>query len=365
MSRAQPLLGSRPRRLLGARRARTRGLVYSMPGGRADDPFGGRTCAGESVAWHLIDAGTSDDDGAGRVASRFPWGGESMSLNHPGLDLVTEVRSAVEDPSRRASQASGIVASTVADPIQEMAGSFHSATVPRGPAASGWTGLPKLLGDYEIIEEVGRGGMGVVFKVHDLALDRVAALKIIQHFGATSGEAMDRFFSAARLWARLNHPSIVPIYNVGQVDGMPYVVSEFIEGVDLSALVAPSGGLPAPDAARIIAEVADALHFAHEHGVIHRDVKPSNIMVDPDGHAVLMDFGLARSLAGDDEASLTLEGQIIGTPAYMSPEQADGRLDTMGPASDIYSLGATLYTLPRRPSADTGPDCPGDFAADP
>jgi hypothetical protein len=209
-----------------------------------------------------------------------------------------------------------------------------------------WSGLPSRLGDYEVIEQIGCGGMGVVFKVRDVALDRIAALKIIRHFGAADGEAMDRFFRGARLWARLNHPSIVSIYHVGQVDGMPYVVSEFIEGVDLSTMArAGAGGLSVRDAAGFIAEVADALHFAHEQGVIHRDVKPSNIVIKPDGHAVLVDFGLARSLSADDEASLSVVGAIIGTPSFMSPEQVEGRHDLLGPATDIYSLGATLYTL--------------------
>jgi serine/threonine protein kinase len=209
----------------------------------------------------------------------------------------------------------------------------------------GWSGLPPRVGDYEVLQLAGCGGMGVVYKVRDCALERDAALKVIRHFGPPDGEVMDRFFRAARLWARLDHPAIVPIYHVGQLNGMPYVVSKFIEGPNLSVLLSHSDGIPAHEAARIIAEVADALHFAHEHRVIHRDVKPSNIMMGDDRHPILTDFGLARSLSAGDEASVTFEGQIVGTPAYMSPEQVDGRLDAIGPASDIYSLGATLYSL--------------------
>jgi serine/threonine protein kinase len=223
----------------------------------------------------------------------------------------------------------------------------RSVTRELGPAGRtpGWSGLPLRVGDYEVIQQVGRGGMGVVYMVRDCALERVAALKIIRHFGPPDGEAMDRFFRAARLWARLEHPGIVPIYHVGQLDGMPYVVSKFLEGPNLSAFVSHNGDIGARDSARIIAEVADALQFAHEHGVVHRDVKPSNIMMEDDGHPILVDFGLARSLTTSDEASVTMEGQIVGTPAYMSPEQVDGRLDAIGPPSDVYSLGATLYTL--------------------
>jgi tRNA A-37 threonylcarbamoyl transferase component Bud32 len=208
-----------------------------------------------------------------------------------------------------------------------------------------WSVPPQKLGEYEVIEKIGEGGMGVVYKVRDVALDRVVALKMIRHFGSSDGAAMDRFFRAARVTARLRHPSIVPIFQVGQVDGTPYVVSQFIEGRDLSAIAGRSGRLPAREAAGIAAQVAEALHFAHEHDVIHRDVKPSNIMIQPDSHALLTDFGLARPVATCDEASVTMEGLIVGTPSYMSPEQAEGRQGAMGPASDVYSLGATLYTI--------------------
>jgi serine/threonine protein kinase len=208
-----------------------------------------------------------------------------------------------------------------------------------------WLSCPPKLGDYQIVERLGEGGMGVVFKVRDTALDRSAALKVLPYLTAAGGEAMDRFFRAARLWAQLSHPSIAPIYHVGQVDGTPYIVSKLVDGIDLSVLLRQSGGMATGDAARITAEIADALHSAHAAGVIHRDVKPSNIMISPDGHATLVDFGLARSCSADVEASLTMVGVIIGTPQYMSPEQAQGLHDLVGPATDIYSLGATLYTL--------------------
>jgi serine/threonine protein kinase len=270
---------------------------------------------------------------------RFSEEAENLSrLQHPGVVRVYELETFARPTS---SDLSGVKApATRAD--------FDTATtdVDSQPSSTRmWSSLPTRLGDYEVIEQIGRGGMGAVFKVRDVALDRLAALKISsRHLGAADGEGMDRFFRAARLWARLNHPSIVAIYHVDQFDGMPYIVSEFIEGVDLSTLVR-SGGLSVRDAAGLIAEVADALEFAHGQGILHRDVKPSNIMIEPDGHTVLVDFGLACSLSADDEASITVVGNIIGTPTYMSPEQVEGRHDLLEPATDVYSLGATLYTL--------------------
>ncbi len=205
--------------------------------------------------------------------------------------------------------------------------------------------MPRSLGDYQVLRVLGSGGMGTVYLARDVALGRLVALKVIRHFDTSDGRSMERFLRSARITAGLSHPSIVPIYNVGQVDGRLFIVSQYIEGNELSALMRQAGRVPPGDAARIVGEVAEALHCAHEQGVIHRDVKPSNIMVDSGGHALLTDFGLARSLVQDDEVSFTIEGDVVGTPAYMSPEQIEGRLDAVGPAADVYSLGATLYTI--------------------
>src|SRR5262249_32040697 len=152
-----------------------------------------------------------------------------------------------------------------------------------------WPGLPSRLGDYEVLEQVGSGGMGVVYKVRDLALNRILALKIIRHFGPANELALDRFFRDARVSGRLRHPSILAITHVGQVGGMPYVVRRFIDGEDLSPFLKKAGRLPARDAAGIVAVVADVLDFAHRHGVIHRDIKPSNILIAPDRRPVLTD----------------------------------------------------------------------------
>jgi tetratricopeptide (TPR) repeat protein len=300
---------------------------------------------GQPEASDLVETGTLEAVANHLIAQLRRTADSLVGPAGPGQAPISETRSAVLEAAHSVSRWSGIPGATEPESTQGRTGPFCEETIPLDPATSGRSVPRQRLGDYEVIEEVGRGGMGVVFKVHDVALGRVAALKVIRHLGAADGESMDRFFRAARLWARLDHASIVPIYNVGHVDGTPYVVSQFIDGVDLSALVSTSGGVPANDAARIFAEVADALSFAHARGVIHRDVKPSNIMIKPDGHPVLVDFGLARSIADDGEASLSVDGAILGTPSYMAPEQALGRLRELGPAADVYSLGAALYTV--------------------
>ena len=205
-------------------------------------------------------------------------------------------------------------------------------------------------GRYKIVNELGRGGMATVYLALDTVLDRRVALKIPKLTSADDS-LLKRFQREARVGAQLGHSNICQVIEVNQFDGVPYLTMEFIKGVSLSDLLKQRGGtLPEQEAVRLAHTLAKALGEAHGKGIIHRDLKPSNIMIREDGTPVVMDFGLARR--EDDEHMTT---GVIGTPEYMSPEQATGENRTIGPATDVYSLGVILYELltgrtPFRPS---------------
>ena len=197
-------------------------------------------------------------------------------------------------------------------------------------------------GPYELIEEVGRGGMGVVFKARQKRLDRIVAIKMILGSHLANQDQVARFYAEARAAARLQDPRIVAIHDVGQYGGQHYFAMEFIAGPSLARLL-EAGPLDPMLAARLVLEVARAMGRLHALGIVHRDLKPSNILLDEQGQPSISDFGLAKMLSADGPTTRT--GAIIGTPSYMAPEQAAGRGEAVGPLSDVYSLGAILYEL--------------------
>ncbi|MFA5794632.1 MAG: tetratricopeptide repeat protein [Candidatus Brocadiia bacterium] len=198
---------------------------------------------------------------------------------------------------------------------------------------------PKQFGKYQLVKKLGQGGMGLVYLAVDQNLNRQVALKVIT---SNDKEMLDRFQREAKAVAMLKHPNIVQIYEAGHVDKQHYFTMDYIEGVSLDDISQSKTPELFPRLARIIFQVAQALYYAHSQGIIHRDIKPANILVDKSGKAYITDFGLAKQLTGEGRA-LTMSGTVVGTPEYMSPEQAQGKKDQMDQLSDIFSLGSTLY----------------------
>ncbi|MBN1417386.1 MAG: tetratricopeptide repeat protein [Planctomycetes bacterium] len=226
----------------------------------------------------------------------------------------------------------------------------------RPGGATGGKGPVGTLGDYELLREIGRGGMGIVYEAHQISMDRRVALKVLPSSVAAETKTLARFLREARIAGSLQHPSIVAVHGMGVEQNIPYYAMEFVEGETLARgdgrlrgrAAGPSDGTDRIDLesclriARAFADVAEGLHHAHERGIIHRDIKPSNLILDRKGRLRILDFGLARM---EGHASLTLTGDLVGTPLYMSPEQAQARKVPIDHRTDIYSLGATLYRI--------------------
>jgi serine/threonine-protein kinase len=237
------------------------------------------------------------------------------------------------------------------------------------------------LGDYDIQGQLGQGGMATVYLAHDIALDRKVAIKVMSSGLFSTAGMVERFKREARTAAALSHPHIIPIYAVKESADLVYFVMKCIEGRSLESIVRAAGPLPLPLVRAVLYQVGDALGYAHRHGVVHRDVKPANVMLDRDGWVVVADFGIAKV---SEAQGLTMTGAAIGTPSYMSPEQCEAKRELTG-ASDQYSLGIVAYELlagrlpftadttigllyaqvhePPAPVRDLRPDCPPETAA--
>lgn len=220
--------------------------------------------------------------------------------------------------------------------------SYADATASDSPPAIPEATPPPRLGDFELLEEIGRGGMGVVYRARQLSLDREVALKLMLHGSQASSADRTRFQAEVSAAAQLEHPNIVPIYEVGSDQGWQYFGMKLIEGQTLSQRIA-AGSMAEREAVELTRDLARAVQYAHDQGVIHRDLKPANILIDASGDPHLSDFGLAKRVSAG--ASLTQTGAILGTPSYMAPEQASGGRGEVGPLSDVYSLGAMLYAM--------------------
>src|SRR5260221_639009 len=204
----------------------------------------------------------------------------------------------------------------------------------------------RYFGDYELLEEIARGGMGVIYRARQVSLNRTVALKMILAGQLATPALVQRFHTEAESAARLDHPHIVPIYEIAEYDGQHYFSMKLVEGgtlADISLKSKVQSLKSGRDAAQLVATVARAVHYAHQHGILHRDLKPTNILLDEQGEPHVTDFGLAKLV--EDDTPLTHSLAFLGPPSYMAPEQAMGGAKRLTTAADIYSLGAILYEL--------------------
>jgi serine/threonine-protein kinase len=247
---------------------------------------------------------------------------------------------------------------TLTAPVRQMSQSVLKVTLGGRPAVADDTKVkypavvaPRTVADYQVLGEIGRGGMGIVYKARQAGLNRVVALKLIlagEHAGA---ESLTRFRTEAESVARLQHPNVVQVYEVGEHNGLPFLSLEYCPGGSLDRRLAGKP-LPPDQAGALVRTLAEAVQAAHAAGVVHRDLKPANVLLDANGTPKISDFGLAKRLG---ESGRTASGAILGTPSYMAPEQADSRGGPVGPAADVHALGAILYEcLTGRPPFKAG-----------
>ncbi len=268
----------------------------------------------------------------------------SLSLAAANLVLLEDARETVAaNPGRPGPARTIEQPATIAAEVLEGDALGPTLALTRQPSARTWA-FPggRTLGRFELIRPVGSGGFGTVYEARDPKLDRTVAVKVLHIGEFATGDQADRFLREARNAAQLRHPAIVQVHEFGEHNRLPFIVSDFIDGMPLSDWLESEKPTPL-ESARLVAVLAEALDYAHKQGVIHRDVKPSNIMIDSLGRPHIMDFGLAKRDSG--EVTMTRQGDILGTPAYMSPEQARGESHEVDGRSDVYSLGVVLYVL--------------------
>ncbi len=263
------------------------------------------------------------------------------SVETPPTDLSRETASN-QDPDSVATIPDATIAPVQNARVQNATGQSQHGKIGNHPTTSE---TPTNLGRYQIEALLGRGGMGSVYRAHDTQLDRKVALKVPKFEANTNSRLIDRFYREARSAANLAHPNLCPVFDVGEVDGTHYIAMALIKGDTLSSHIRNNEELPERFAAMTVLKIARAMQEAHGSGIIHRDLKPANIMIDHRKEPIVMDFGLACPDELGDDSRLTQEGALLGSPAYMSPEQLRGAKDSVGQRSDVYALGVVLYEI--------------------
>lgn len=309
-------------------------IIQSDADTLAEEGVGGRTAAVPTPQSLRSDERTGTKHGRERTTP--PAGAAEFQISGLNSQLQPDSAAVTADPS--ATLISGPQAVQDLEDLLETLVEGQERTSESGGSVAGL-----VIGDYQVLSELGRGGMGVVYKARHRKLNRVVALKMILHGKHTGGETLRRFLAEARAVAQMQHPGIVQIFDIGEHQGLPYFSLEYVAGKDL---LRDLDGKPtaAIRAAAMAEKLCMAMQYAHDNGILHRDLKPANILLDGEGQPRITDFGLAKEIDGEGSTA-TNEGTIMGSPSYMPPEQARGRVMELSPRSDQYSLGAVLYQM--------------------